>query len=225
MLYESKVDRAREYFEKALRSTKPGSERQRNLSTVLSNLEAVSKIARRSWKLSGKSPAEDMKETVGQASGIRPGEAVFTKILVAIDGSRSAARASKIAVRLAKRNGAELIVVNVVPKPASYLLAPLEGQTAPPMPLGDYYDYAAKSGQKWVNEAVSFAKAEGVSVNGRVLRAGSSVVKSLTDYANAQEVDLIVLGTRGLGGFNRLLLGSVSSGVVTHASCSVMVVR
>jgi nucleotide-binding universal stress UspA family protein len=70
----------------------------------------------------------------------------------------------------------------------------------------------------------SLAKARRVVATGRVLRS-SSAVQSITDYAKIQDVDLIVLGTRGLGGLNRLLLGSVSNGVVTHARCSVLVVR
>jgi nucleotide-binding universal stress UspA family protein len=227
MLYESKIGLAREYFEKALRLAKPGSQRQRNLTTVLSNLEAVSKIARRTWKLSGKTPTEEKKETFNQPTGrtINPSESVFAKILVAIDGSKHAANASKMAIRLAKRDGAELIVVSVVSKPPSYLFAPLPGDAPLSMPVGNYFDYARKSAEKCVNETVSLAKVRGTLVRGRVLKEGSSVVKSITAFAREQEVDLIVMGTRGLGGFDRLLLGSVSGGVVTHANCSVMVVR
>ncbi len=152
------------------------------------------------------------------------GGAAFAKILAAVDGSKNADRAAKIAVKLAKRNAAELTVISVVSRP-SYLFAPVSGAGVPPMGLGDYYNYASRDAEAWVNEAVFSAKARGVAAKGRVLKAGSSVVKSITDYAQEQEVDLIVLGTRGLGGFNRLLLGSVSSGVVAHAGCSVLVVR
>jgi hypothetical protein len=54
MLYESKKDRARKYFEEALRLSKPGSARQRRLTTILANLDTVAKIARRSWEIDGK---------------------------------------------------------------------------------------------------------------------------------------------------------------------------
>jgi nucleotide-binding universal stress UspA family protein len=150
--------------------------------------------------------------------------AAFEKILVAVDGSKKANRAAKIAIKLAERNAAELIVISVIPRP-SYLFAPVSGAGIPPMGLGDYYTYARKDAEKWVNEVISLAKARRVVARGRVLKASPSVVQSITDYVHDQEVDLIVLGTRGLGGFNRLLLGSVSSGVVTHANCSVLVVR
>jgi hypothetical protein len=54
MLYESRMERAREHFEGALRLTKADSERQRRLTVVLANLDTVSKIARRFWELEGK---------------------------------------------------------------------------------------------------------------------------------------------------------------------------
>jgi nucleotide-binding universal stress UspA family protein len=148
----------------------------------------------------------------------------FAKILVAVDGSKNAGRAAKYAVTLAERNGAELVVVSVVPRP-SYLFAPVSGVGVPPMGLGDYYNYASRDAESWVSEVISSAKARGVAAKGHVLKASLSIVKSITDCAKDEEIDLIVLGTRGLGGFNRLLLGSVSSGVVAHAGCSVLVVR
>ena len=72
---------------------------------------------------------------------------------------------------------------------------------------------------------MSLAKRQNVKVTKRVLKGAASVVQSITDYAAAQNVDLIVVGTKGSGGFKRLLLGSVSSGVVNHGASSVLVVR
>ena len=83
----------------------------------------------------------------------------------------------------------------------------------------------SKSAEHWVDEAVSLAKAQDVPVKRRVLKGAASVVEAITNYSAAQKVDLIVVGTRGSGGFKRLLLGSVSSGVVNHATSSVLVVR
>ena len=52
-----------------------------------------------------------------------------------------------------------------------------------------------------------------------------SLVGTILDYAEHVGVDLIVMGTRGRSGFNRLLLGSTASGVVTYAHCPVLVVK
>jgi nucleotide-binding universal stress UspA family protein len=226
MLYESKTDRARKHLEEALRSVKVGSPRHRRLTVVLANLDIVSKIAKRSWELAGKYQARNVAESVSPVSGKRlriAGAPLFARILVAVDGSKSAAKAAELAVKLAKRNAADLIVVSVVPRP-TYRFASVPEVGVPPISLGDYYTYAAKDAEKGVNQAVSLAKGQGVEAQGRVLKA-SSVVQSITDYANDKEVDLIVLGTRGSGGFKRLLMGSVSNGVVAHAHCPIMVVR
>jgi len=51
------------------------------------------------------------------------------------------------------------------------------------------------------------------------------VVETIISHAAKEDVDLIVVGTRGLGGFKKMLMGSVSSGIISHADCPVLVVR
>jgi nucleotide-binding universal stress UspA family protein len=209
MLYESKNDRARKYFQEALRSAKIGSARYQRLFMVLENLDVVSKIAKRFWELGGQLIAET---------------SLFSRILVAVDGSKSAEKAMRVAAKLAKRSGARIDVVSVLLKPMRlYEFAPEIGRP----PLGDYhtsYYFPLEDARRSVEQAVSVVKGQGVEVRGRVLKA-SSIVQSITEYTRTHGVDLIVLGTRGSGGFKRLLLGSVSNGVVSHARCPVMVVR
>jgi len=53
----------------------------------------------------------------------------------------------------------------------------------------------------------------------------SSVVDAIVQFAEKEKVELIVVGTRGLSGLKKLILGSVSSGVVSQAPCSVLVVK
>ena len=53
----------------------------------------------------------------------------------------------------------------------------------------------------------------------------SIVGSSIVDYAERENVDLIVIGTRGRTGFKKMLLGSVASDVVTYAHCPVIVVK
>ncbi len=52
-----------------------------------------------------------------------------------------------------------------------------------------------------------------------------SITDSLVSYAESHNVDLIVMGSRGLGGFKKLLLGSVASGVSQHSKCPVLIVK
>ena len=73
---------------------------------------------------------------------------------------------------------------------------------------------------------MNLARLGHVKISSQVLLS-VSVVKPLLDYAVSKNVDLIVVGTRGLGlgTFKRLTLGSVSSALVNHSHCSVLVVR
>jgi nucleotide-binding universal stress UspA family protein len=158
---------------------------------------------------------------------LKPGplqsEKAFRRILVAIDGSDSSFRAAKYAVRLAKRDEAELIVVSVVQKPtAQFIRTPIERPHA--ARLERYYAYASKRAEYWINRVVVSPRTPEVTVRTRVLR-GASIVKAITDYAVSEGVDLIVVGRKGTSGFKRLLLGSVSNGVVNHAASTVLVVR
>jgi nucleotide-binding universal stress UspA family protein len=151
----------------------------------------------------------------------------FKRILVAVDGSESSFRAARVAAKLAKRNEADLLVVSVIERPAHPFM-PTPSLISLGMNvdgLRDYYKYASKDAQKWTDKAVSIATPLGVKARKSVLKGATSIVRSLTDYASSQAVDLIVVGRKGTGGFKRLLLGSVSSGVVNHASSSVLVVR
>jgi nucleotide-binding universal stress UspA family protein len=64
-----------------------------------------------------------------------------------------------------------------------------------------------------------------VNVKTELPEGVSSVVETIINNADKEGADLIVVGTRGLDGFKKLLIGSVSSGVISHASCPVLIVR
>ena len=64
-----------------------------------------------------------------------------------------------------------------------------------------------------------------ISVKADTPEATGSVVETIVNQAVKENVDLIIVGTRGLGGFKKLLLGSVSNGIVSRAHCPVLVIR
>jgi len=141
---------------------------------------------------------------------------VFRQVLVAVDGSPNAARAARVAITLAKKYEAELYVLHVIPQP-HYLL--------PSGSLEDYYRDTKKAAEKWVDEVASLANSQGLKVKGTILEHAPSVVQFISDYAAKNEVDLVVVGTRGLSGFKKLLIGSTSAGTVSHAPCHILIVR
>jgi nucleotide-binding universal stress UspA family protein len=144
------------------------------------------------------------------------------KIIVAVDGSPNSMRSADVAIKMSKDYGAELVVLHVVQYPIYHLYAPRAYGVAP---VDELLDHEEKAAQHWAGPILDKARASGVYARLEVLKVKTSIVLAITDNAIAEKADLIVIGTRGLGGFAKLLLGSVSSGVVTHASCPVLVVR
>ena len=140
-------------------------------------------------------------------------------ILVAVDGSENSTRAAKIASIIAHNLNAELTILHIV----SFSSA-MYSDLAPDQ-LGKIEDQARQEAEKFVASASSIATQEGVAAKTAIAEHMDSVVRGITDYAERNGIDLIVIGTRGLGGFKRLIIGSVASGVVHYAKCSVLVVR
>lgn len=132
-------------------------------------------------------------------------------VLVAYDGSDSARRALEQAAQLA-HDGVALTVVSVAEP------LPQVGR-APAMRLPEE-DAKRKRN---LAEATALLKERGVEATA-VERHGDAATMIL-DEAEAENADLIVMGTRGLGAGKRWLLGSVSTKVLHHAGCNVLVVR
>ena len=159
-------------------------------------------------------------------SSTNAGKTLFPlkNILVTTDGSENANRAVEAATILAKQNGSELIIVHVVSEAVPAQYSPI-GINTPAADYTNYFQIAEEQGKKIVDQAVEKAKGEGIKVRGETFRTISSTVESIVEAADKEHADLIVVGTRGLGGFKKLLMGSVSSGIVSHANCSVLIVR
>ena len=167
-----------------------------------------------------------MAEPASQTS-----KTLFKKILVALDGSESSQRAAQAALELAEKLKTDLVVVHAIVPPTSYYhsgIASPVGMSLPALSqheIDAYYAYARKVAVSIVGETESNAKKLGVHVKTETPEAVSSIVETIVSHAEKENVDLIVVGTRGLGGFKKLLLGSVSSGIVSHAHCPVLVIR
>jgi nucleotide-binding universal stress UspA family protein len=117
-------------------------------------------------------------------------------------------------------------VLHVLPR-LTYDFVPvsLGGPAVPPTGYGPTYDEIRKEAGKYVGDIVSEAQAKGILAKSDVLQDRPSIVEAILDYSKSEGADLIVTGTRGRGGFKKLLMGSVSSGIVSHAECPVLTVR
>jgi nucleotide-binding universal stress UspA family protein len=141
------------------------------------------------------------------------------RILLAIDGSEEAELAALRAVDIAEKTDSQLHVVHVGVVP-SFLVSY-------PGTLGyerRLYDQIEEESRQRLRELSWRVKAAGGTVAGTHLRMGQ-VALEIVALAEELGVGLIVMGSRGLGGVRRALMGSVSDSVVRHAHCPVLVVR
>jgi nucleotide-binding universal stress UspA family protein len=139
-----------------------------------------------------------------------------TKILVGLDGSTGSARALAWAIELAKALGAEIMAVHVAelltPSALGLGLAPID------LPADWVEDLRSRFENEWS------APLKQAGVHYRTVFETGAPAPTLIAIAREQHPDLIVTGSRGLGGFGELLLGSVSHQLVLHARVPVVVI-
>ena len=142
---------------------------------------------------------------------------MITHIMVAYDKSEAANRAFEYAIELAKKYNSSISIVSCV---------------SIQIPTDPYYGAAyiettkllKEDAVKSISKLEPVLKASKIPFKSDVLEV-TSITDSLVSYAQSHKVDLIVLGSRGLGGFKKLLLGSVASGVSQHSKCPVLIVK
>ena len=141
------------------------------------------------------------------------------KILVPVDGSKYSMEAVKVALDYAKTKGAEITLITVTAFVQGLDLEISAGAMA-----------NLNESMKGRGEEV-LAKAQGIVTGGgatvkTVLSSSVSAADEIIDVAEKEKIDLIIIGSRGLGGAaTRFFMGSVASKVVGHAPCNVYVVK
>jgi nucleotide-binding universal stress UspA family protein len=174
---------------------------------------------------------------------------MFKKILVPTDGSVHAKKAERLGADLAVRYGTELVFLSVIEggalTPAGRQLARDRGidesaliatpqtsvqspEAAPVVPASDQTLATSRVQAELAERLVSNAKgeAEGAGVpKVRGLTRDGNVAEAILDVATEEGVDLIVMGSRGLGSLKGLLVGSVSTKVSHLAECTCISVK
>ena len=143
-----------------------------------------------------------------------------TKILLATDGSEEAVRATEATVELSRETGSEIHVVYVLPTPAQMIGHHLYSDEIRESLIGG----AEREAETFLKAQADRIGSDGGKVAETHLRNGDPD-KEILRLAEALDVGLIVIGSRGLGAISRTLIGSVSDSVVRHAHCPVFVVR
>lgn len=143
----------------------------------------------------------------------------YKRILAAVDGSKASNKGLREALRLAKREGARLFLLNVVND--FYAFAAMEG----PAPV-DLVPMLREGGKRILARAQAAARKAGVKPKALMREiVGGPAADAIVREAKKQRADLIVLGTHGRRGVRRLVMGSDAEQVVRTSPVPVLLVR
>jgi nucleotide-binding universal stress UspA family protein len=151
---------------------------------------------------------------------------MYKRILVCVDGSKTSDVALAEGLKLAKEQHADLRLLHVAD------VTPPPGIESSSYVASSYIDYdlfrdaTLKAGRDVVRRAESLASAAGLGVESAVIEASAhDISASIVDDASRWRADLVVIGTHGRSGLERLFLGSVAESVARHAPVPVLLVK
>jgi nucleotide-binding universal stress UspA family protein len=141
---------------------------------------------------------------------------MFSKVLVPVDGSDNSFRALDAALLLSEKMGTKVTAIHVM---ENIPILHIQSEKL----LRELLDAYKKESQLILSKCLEVATKKGLSIDTKLFQgnAGSIIV----DFCEKEKYDIIVMGSRGMGKFKELVLGSVSSKVVHHSLCPVMIVR
>ena len=144
---------------------------------------------------------------------------MFEHILVPVDGSPTARQAINKALGIAEKFGSTITLIYVI-DPYAFTGVGTDfsyGQS-------EYLSAATAEGHDAISAATRIFEEHGIPVKGSVVE-GHTVYKAILDTAQAAGADLIVMGSHGRRGLEKLVLGSVAAQVLAHTHLAVLVVR
>lgn len=141
----------------------------------------------------------------------------FDEILVPFDGSSFAKRAYSRALDIAHIYDSKIFVIIIV----KIEYPPIVGFSRIQSKLMKAHQKHAK---KQIETLKDMATKRGISFGSKI-KQGTSVVKEISNFVKSHKFDLVVMGSHGRTGFKKLVLGSVTNGVIQHTKCPVLVTR
>ncbi|MDQ6667193.1 MAG: universal stress protein [Thermoproteota archaeon] len=147
----------------------------------------------------------------------------LSRLLVAMDGSELSMKVADYAITIAKKgeDNTQITALHVIHSQIKYLYSAL----ITPSIRETIIEGAKQEAQEWLSQVKEKANEYNVELKVEFIVDPTSIIGAIVEYAERENIDLIVIGSRGLTGFRKLLLGSVASGVVTYAHCPVLVVK
>jgi nucleotide-binding universal stress UspA family protein len=152
----------------------------------------------------------------------------FKKLMIATDGSTCSEIATEKGMEFARLSGGTVYAVHVVPTAylfsmdRSYSYSMGMNPDFEPM-YEEMHEAMEKKGHQALNHVKSLGEMKGVNVESVLLDGNPS--EELIRYAEEEKMDVVIMGTLGKTGLDRLLMGSVAGNLVRHSKVPVMVVR
>lgn len=141
---------------------------------------------------------------------------MFTSILVPVDGSDNSYRALDAALVLAEKLGSIITVIHVMEQiPITHI--------GSEKLLSELLEAYKKENQNILSKCSEIATQKGLTLKTLLLQGNPASV--ILDYSKKEKFDLLIMGSRGLGKFKELILGSVSGKIVHHSPSAVMLIR
>jgi len=141
---------------------------------------------------------------------------MFTKILVPVDGSDNSYRALDAALFFSDKLGSKVAAVHVM---EDIPVLHIQSEKLLRELLEDYKNRE----QLILTKSSEIARKKGLAIDTILLRGNPSSI--ILDFCEKEKYDVIVLGSRGLGKFKELILGSVSNKIVHHSRSPVVLIR
>ena len=135
---------------------------------------------------------------------------IFSKVLVAIDGSEKSMNAAEYSICISEKYHAQLYALNVIRVDPDLFIS---------VEIPDYIVEMKNESQKYLDKVKLKAREKTIQIKTEII-ASLNVAGGIVEYAKNKNINLIVIGTRGISGFKKLLIGSVASGVITYAHMS-----
>ena len=144
---------------------------------------------------------------------------MFSRILVAVDGTQAAERALECAVELTKKHAAKLIILHVMLE-RLHAVTPTEAAVLAPTVLVSEMQAEAEA---IINRAEEHVRGVGIDYECKMVRGvpADEIIKCV----KAERVDLVVMGSRGLNEVRSFLFGSVSDKVCHRVKCPALIVK
>jgi nucleotide-binding universal stress UspA family protein len=161
-----------------------------------------------------------MEESAGTVNAI-------SKIMCAVDGSEHSFRAASYAALMARNFGAELRFVHVIhntgfTNPDDYGLYDLETGDEKKFEIQEIREGT----EEWLDRIrKSVDQDKSLPTKIELVGTSTSVESAIVNYAKRNLVEIIVIGATGRSGIKKILVGGVTSAVINHAHCPVMIVK